>query len=81
MAKKKVARRVIEKTGTTLAAVWGFVAWLTGVIVSLAVGFGLVTGTLFLPKIPLVVTMTAGWIVVVLTALGAVLALIDKALN
>lgn len=61
-----------------LRGVWSFVAWLTGFIVSLAVGFGLVGGVLTIPNVPSVVTLTAGWIVIVLAILGALLKLLDK---
>ena len=62
-----------------------FVAWLTGVIVSLAVGFGLIKNTLVLPDwlggattAGLTISWLAGWIVVILTLLGAVLAIVNK---
>lgn len=61
-----------------LTGIWGFVAWLTGIIVSLAVGFGLVDGVLRVPYIPLIVTETAGWIVIILSLLGVTIAIIDK---
>lgn len=61
-----------------LADVWGFVAWVTGVIVSLAVGFGLVNNILAVPYVPAIVTQIAGWIVIVLSLLGLLLAIIDK---
>jgi hypothetical protein len=51
--------------------------WLTGVIVSLAVGLALVNGTLFVPKIG-ALNVIAGWVVVVLTILGIIAALIKK---
>lgn len=54
-----------------------FVAWLTGVIVSLAVGFGLIDGTLSVPYIG-VVNAIAGWIVVIVTVLGAIMAIAGK---
>ncbi len=80
MPKKEVKERktVVTETKGMLAAVWGFVAWLTGVIVSLAVGFGLISNTLSVPWIPIIITETAGWIVFILTGLGAVLAILDK---
>jgi len=53
-----------------------FVAWVTGVIVSLAVGFALTAGTLSVPYIG-VVNQIAGWVVVVTTLLSAVLALVN----
>ena len=52
-----------------------FIAWLTGVIVSLAVGFALIGGTLSVPYIG-IVNVIAGWIVVVTTLLGVILALL-----
>lgn len=57
-----------------------FVAWLTGVIVSLSVGFGMIGGTLSLPSWlgGATVAMIAGWIVVITTALGAILAILNK---
>ena len=57
------------------ASLLSFVAWLTGVIVSLAVGFALVSGTLSVPYIG-VVNEIAGWVVVVTTVIGVVMALV-----
>ena len=59
--------------------VLNFVAWLTGVIVSLAVGFAMIGGTLTLPGWlgGSVLALIAGWVVVVTTLLGAVLALLN----
>jgi len=53
------------------------IAWLTGIIVSLAVGFALIGGTLAVPKIG-VLNVIAGWIVVITTLLGAILAILQK---
>lgn len=63
----------------TLAKVLGFVAWLTGVIVSLAVGFAMIGGTLSVPAWigGDVVAMIAGWIVVITTVLSVILAIIN----
>ncbi len=66
-----------------LAEVWGFMIWLVGVLVSLAVGFGMTDGTLTIPFLSDIagglIVVTAGWIVVVLAILGAILKIIDKA--
>ncbi len=70
-----------RRVKSTFAALWGFVAWLTGVLVSIAVGFGMVSGSLKIPLIPEIVTETAGWIVVILTILSATLAIIDKVMK
>lgn len=69
MATKKIGGKILN-----------FVAWLTGVIVSLAVGFAMVGGTLSLPSWlgGQVLTMVAGWIVVITTFLSVVLAIINK---
>lgn len=59
--------------------VLNFVAWLTGIIVSLAIGFSMIGGTLTLPTWlgGSIVAMIAGWIVVITTALSAILTIIN----
>jgi len=60
--------------------VLNFVAWLTGVIVSLAVGFAMIGGTLTLPTWlgGSVLAMIAGWVVVITTLLSVVMAILSK---
>jgi len=53
------------------------VLWLVGILVALAVGFGMTSKLLVVPYIPEVVTIIAGWIIVVGTVIGAVLVIID----
>jgi len=67
MAKKGVMAQLVN-----------FIAWLTGVLVSLAVGFGMIDAVLTVRWIPSIVTIVAGWIVVILTVLGVILALLNK---
>ena len=55
-----------------------FVVWVTAFLVSLAVGFGMVDGVLSVRFIPEVVTVAAGWIVVILTVLGVILKIIGE---
>lgn len=55
--------------------VLNFVAWLTGVIVSLAVGFALIGGTISVPYIG-IVNDIAGWVVVVTTIISAILVIL-----
>ena len=55
--------------------VLNFVVWLTGIIVSLAVGFGLIGGTLSVPYIG-IVNVIAGWVVIVTTLLGVILSVL-----
>lgn len=62
----------------TASMLLGFVAWLTGVLVSLAVGFGMVDKVLYIKWIPMQVTIVAGYIVVITTAIGVILALVKK---
>ena len=65
--------------------VLGFVAWFTGVVVSLAVAFGLINGTLGLPTwlggataVGMWVVWAVGWVVLVTTLVGAILAILKK---
>ena len=67
---RKPKKSFLEKTV-------GFLAWLTGVIVSLAVGFGMTSETLTVPKIQVVVPFF-GWVVVVTTLLSVILAIVHK---
>jgi len=63
--------------------VLGFVAWFTGVVVSLVVGYGMIEKTLTLPwwlggvAAPWI-AQAVGWIVVVTTLIGAGLAIIKN---
>ena len=65
--------------------VLGFLAWFTGVIVSLAVAFGLINGTLGLPwwlggasAAGLFIVQAVGWIVLITTLISAVMALLRR---
>ncbi len=57
-----------------------FVAWLTGVIVSLVVGFAMINGTLSLPFWlgGDLLAWVAGWVVVATTLVSAGLAILNK---
>ena len=66
-----------NKSRSTSTAV-SFVVWLTGVLVSLAVGFGMIDQSLTIPKMPGIITVMAGWIVVILTILSIILAIADR---
>ena len=68
----------MAKSSSPLSKIVSLVAWLTGVLVSLAVGFGMIDATLVVRWIPEIVTVVAGWVVVVLTVLGVILALIGN---
>ena len=53
------------------------IAWFTGIIVSLAVGFGLVGGTLSVPYIG-IVNVIFGWLVIAMTLVGIIMVLFTK---
>ena len=53
------------------------IAWLVGVIVSLAVGFALISGTLAVPQIG-AVNIVAGWIVVIGAVISVIMAIFNR---
>lgn len=63
-----------------ISVLFNLVVWLTGILVSLAVGLGMADGVLIARKlfIPLGVTIVAGWIVVILTVLSVILAIAER---
>ncbi len=76
-----LAKPIVRHRKSPLGVVWGFIMWLVGVLVSLAVGFGMIGNTLTIPFLPSAITIIAGWIVVVLSLLGVLFKLIDLAAN
>ena len=66
--------------GKQSGKILNLIVWLTGIIVSLAVGFAMVGGTLTLPWWlgGNTVSMLAGWVVVVTTFVSGVLALLNQ---
>lgn len=73
-----VREKTVERTGRALATLVALVLWITGVLVALAVGFGMSSGTLSIPWLSAILVQTAGLIVVILTILGVVLAIIER---
>ena len=65
-----------QKEGTVLT----FVAWITGVLVSLSVGYGMIDGVLSLPFWlgGQTVAWVVGWVVVITTLVSAVLAVLQR---
>ena len=61
-------------------AVLSFVAWITGVLVSLSVGYGMIDGVLSLPFWlgGQTVAWVIGWVVVITTLVSAVLAVLQR---
>ena len=54
------------------------VVWITGILVSLAVGFGMIDKILTIQWIPSMVTVVAGWVVVILAILSVILAIVER---
>lgn len=74
---------MINKKGGYMMAkknpkILNFVVWLTGVIVSLAVGFGMIDGVLVVRWIPEIITIIAGWVVIATTIIGVILAIMKQ---
>ena len=69
-----------KKGGSGVKILLGFLAWLTGVVVSLSVGFAMIDNILSLPSYlgGTSVAMVAGWIVVITTAVTVILAVVHK---
>lgn len=52
--------------------------WIVGVIVALAVGSAMIDSTLTVPGIPGIITVVAGWVVVVGAIISIILAIFSK---
>ena len=64
-----------KKKNSVIAKLLGFLVWITGVLVALAVAFGMISGVLAIPWIGANVLAFFGWVVVVTTLLGVILAI------
>lgn len=56
----------------------GIVTWIVGILVALAVGSGMINKVLTVPGIPAIVTIVAGWVVVVGAIISIILAVFNK---
>ena len=56
----------------------GILMWVVGILVSLAVGSGMIDGTLSIPMIPSIITAIAGWVVVVGAVISVILAIFSN---
>lgn len=68
----KVSGKQMAQEGV---GILGIIMWVVGVLVSLAVGFGMISGTLPIPYVQAVVPL-AGWIVVIGTIIGVIMAIV-----
>lgn len=75
MAKRKIIQAAVTKP---FSVILSLTVWLTGILVSLAVGFGMADGVLRVRWLPEVLTQIAGWIVVFLTIISIILAILDR---
>jgi len=79
MPRKRV--EAVRKVSRPLAKIINLVVWIAGVLVALAVGFGMAEGTLAIPWLTNVglgvLVIAAGWVVVLLTIIGVIMAIID----
>lgn len=57
--------------------VLGVIMWIVGVLVSLAVGNGMIEGALSVPLIPGIITVVAGWVVVLGAIIGVIMAILN----
>lgn len=68
--------------GKQIKKLLSFVAWLTGIIVALAVGFAMAGETLTIPWLDTIgaglVTVVAGWIVIITTLVSAALSMLKQ---
>lgn len=67
-----------DSTAHFIRVLLQLILWITGVLVALAVGFGMIDGVLGVRFIPVAITAVAGWIVVVLTVLSVILVFFDR---
>ena len=59
-------------------SIMGLFMWIVGVLVALAVGSGMISGTLPIPFVLPVITAIAGWVVVIGAVLSVLLAIFKK---
>jgi len=78
MAKKRKSTGSRKKA--PIVKLLNFTMWLTGIVVSLSVGFAMIGGVLSLPSWlgGETVAMIAGWVVIISTFLGVLAALLNK---
>jgi hypothetical protein len=61
-----------------LSSLLKFSSWLTGIIVSLMMGFAMIEKYIIIPDIPVEIVIVAGWAVIVVTVLNVILVFFKK---
>ncbi|MBT6690013.1 hypothetical protein HN903_04430 [archaeon] len=56
----------------------GILTWIVGILVSLAVGSGMIDGTLSIPMIHSTITAVAGWVVVAGAIISVIVSIFSK---
>ena len=64
-----------------LSRFMSFIGWLTGIIVSLAVAFGMIDGVLTIRFIPHAAMVVFGWIVIITPLLGMLIGIMRFAVS
>lgn len=74
-------RRVKARRAKPFSKLIQVIGWIAGILVALAVGFGMAQQTLKIPWLDSigagVLTIAAGWVVIILTIVGVIVAIID----
>jgi hypothetical protein len=79
MAKRKESQKEMPTGKMSVQKLLNFIVWLTGVIVSLSVGFAMIDGLLGLPSWlgGSTLAMLAGYVVVITTLISVVLGIVN----
>ena len=74
MTEEKIKDETIKVKNNLLK----FLTWLTGVIVSLMMGFAMINKYIIVPHVPILAVIIAGWAVLIMTILNIILAVFKK---
>lgn len=79
---RKKAEAMPRKVVRPVAKLINAIVWIAGVLVALAVGFGMAERTLTIPWLTGaglgVLVIAGGWVVVILTVIGVAMAILNK---
>jgi hypothetical protein len=67
-----------DESGKVKNSLLKFLTWLTGVIVSLMMGFAMINRYIIVPHVPILAVIIAGWAVLIVTVLNIILAIFKK---
>jgi len=60
------------------SALLSFITWLSGILVTLVVGAGLIESNLTIPLIPIFLTQLVGWFLILAAIVSILLAIFEK---